>query len=379
MQRFSPVENCDLLIIAGETSGDEHAGILVAHLKELCPTLRIAALGGRHLADAGAIMLEDLTAHARVGVWEVIKHLGAFFKLINETIGWIDKNKPRMVLFVDFVGFNLEVARRLHQKKLSHKAGGGILTYFYISPQIWAWKSHRRFKIARWIDSVGCIFPFEPQYYQDTSLEVKFVGHPFVCKEFQNPLGYTPRGPVILLPGSRTALVKKHLPILWESFKLYRQKAPQAKAAAYYASEPLRQLMVKLTQGQLTLYPAGTPIKASAAICTAGTISLTCALAAIPSLMIYKTDPLTFAYGKSVYKRPYLGMPNILLNRLVIPEFWQGKVNPRELSLALETLLTDANSVAHAKNIREEIEKLLHNPVDLDAAAWILNGLTPKG
>lgn len=401
MERFTPLQGCDILVIAGETSGDEHASVLVAKLKARNPALRIAALGGRRLAETDIVMLDDLTAHARVGVWEVIKHLGVFLRLIGETVRWIETNKPKMVLFVDFVGFNLEVAQRLFAKKLSRKASGDISLYFYVSPQIWAWKAQRRFKIAKWIDSLGTIFPFEPAYYADTTLDVKFVGHPFVEEHFVNPLGYAATAPVVLLPGSRRAIVKKHLPLLLEAFRLHHQNTPTARAVIYYSSEPLRVLMVTLMRQhfalhrqpkklrgftnpsiapvsapQIAFYPSGTPLKASAALCTAGTISLTCALAGIPGFVFYKTDALTFAYGKRVYQHKYLGMANLLLKRPVMPEFWQDEATPVALARALDGIAGDpAAAEAKAKQAAAEISAMLRQPTKENAVEWVEGGL----
>jgi lipid-A-disaccharide synthase len=370
--------NCDILVIAGEASGDEHAGALIAQLKAKNPALKVAALGGRHLAAAEAHMLDDLTRHARVGLWEVLKHLGVFFKLIDETVLWIEQNRPRMVLFVDFVGYNLEVAKRLYQKKLAHKAGGAIQLYFYISPMIWAWKARRRFKIARWIDSLGTIFPFEVAYYKDTTLDAQFVGHPFVSADFKNPFSYDPNGPVVLLPGSRRAIVKQHLGVLWEGFQLYEKQSPATKALAVYSSEPIRRQMIEITDGSLPLCPSGAPVKASCVICTAGTISLTCALAGIPGIVIYKTDALTFAYGKMAYQKKYLGMPNILLNRPQRPlmqEFWQEQVTPPLIAAEIARLRADPEVVFVAKDGAEELRKLLSQPTRLNAVEWVMEGL----
>ncbi len=376
MQRFQRVENPDLLVIAGEASGDEHAAALVAKLKKRNPSLRVAALGGSRLAAVETIMLEDLVAHSRVGIWEVLKHLGAFMRLINETVRWVEINRPREVLLVDFVGFNLEVAKRLYQKKLAGKAGGPVKLYFYISPQIWAWKALRRFKIAKWIDSMGAIFPFEPACYADTNLQVEFVGHPFVDAEYKSPFGYDPAGPMLLLPGSRRALVAKHLPILWAAFKLFEKTHPGAKAAACYASESLRRQMIKITGGQLTLYPAGAPVKARAAFCTAGTIALTIALAGIPGVVFYKTDPLTFFYGKQVYSGKYIGMPNILLKREVMKELLQDAVTPEQLAEQMGRLWNDASAAQTAAQTASELKQFLGTPSRRSSVEWVESGLS---
>lgn len=376
MKRFDAYQNCDLLFIAGEASGDEHAAHIVSQLRLRHPQLKIAALGGRQLHNAGAFMLEDLTAHSAVGLWEVLKRLPIFLELIAKTVQWIAFNRPKRVVFVDFPGFNLEVAKRLYQKKLSLKAGGPVELYFYVSPQIWAWKAHRRFNMARWLDALGVIFPFEVDYYKDTSLRVEFVGHPFAGEDFHNPLSFDPNGPIVLLPGSRRAIVRQHLPILWRAYREYAKDHLEAKVMGVYANEQMRQEMIALTDGQLPLTPAGAPLKASAVLCTAGTISLTVALAKIPAAILYKTDPLTYAFGRRVYKLPYLGMPNLLLKRPLMEEFIQENATPRQLAAQLKRLKQEPTQSLLAGQGAQDLRTLLSAPAKKDAAQWAAEKLT---
>lgn len=370
MKPFEPYQKCDLLFIAGEASGDEHAAQIVSQLRLSHPQLRIAALGGRHLHQAGAFMLCDLAAHSAVGLWEVLKRLPTFLSLIAQTVRWIAFNRPKRVVFVDFVGFNLEVAKRLCEKKVSIKGGGTVELYFYVSPQIWAWKAHRRFNMARWLDSLGVIFPFEVDYYKDTQLPVEFVGHPFADPAFENPLSFDPHAPIVLLPGSRRAIVRAHLPILWRAYREYAKEHLEAKVVGVYANEQMRQEMITLTDGQLPLTPSGAPLKASAVLCTAGTISLTVALAKIPAAILYKTDPLTYAFGRSVYKLPYLGMPNLLLKRPLMEEFIQENATPRQLAVQLARLKNDPVQIMLARQGADELQELLSHPSKYTAAEW---------
>lgn len=375
MKPFEPYQNCDLLFIAGEASGDEHAAHIVSQLRLTHPQLKIAALGGRRLHEAGAFMLQDLVAHSAVGLWEVLKRLPIFLELLDKTVHWIAFNRPKRVVFVDFPGFNLELAKRLYQKKLSLKAGGPVELYFYVSPQIWAWKAHRRFNMARWLDALGVIFPFEVEYYKDTSLRVEFVGHPFADADFQNSLSFDPNGPIVLLPGSRRAIVRSHLPILWRAFREYAHDHLEAKVMGVYANEQMRQEMIAHTDGQLPLTPSGAPLKASAVLCTAGTISLTVALAKIPAAILYKTDPITYAFGRSVYKLPYLGMPNLLLKRPLMEEFIQHNATPRQLAAQLKRLKDDPVHIMLARQGAEDLHQILSAPAQKNAVEWVAQKL----
>src|SRR3954465_11858935 len=214
----------DVLIVAGEHSGDEHAARMVRELRGKQPAVTVAALGGPQLAGAGAQLLHDMTATSVVGLVEVLKNYSFFKALFNETLRWIEAHRPSGVCFVDYPGLNLRLAAALRERGLSVKGGGKIKTLFYISPQIWAWKAKRRFTMARDLDALAVIFPFEVKSYADTSLPVEFVGHPFVAPGHLPPVRYDPPGPVLLLPGSRKQAVGRIFPVLREGFRAFGQR-----------------------------------------------------------------------------------------------------------------------------------------------------------
>ena len=165
----------DLLIVAGEHSGDEHAARVVRELRKSHPELAVAALGGPRLAEAGAQLLYDLTASSVVGIVEVLRNYSFFRDLFNETLRWLREYRPRAVCFVDYPGFNLRLAAALREQGLSVKGGGTIRTLYYISPQVWAWKAGRRFAMARDLDAMAVIFPFEVECYADTTLPASHI------------------------------------------------------------------------------------------------------------------------------------------------------------------------------------------------------------
>ncbi len=210
-----------MLIVAGEHSGDEHGARMVRELRAKQPGVTVAALGGPELAAAGAQLLHDLTASSVVGFVEVLKNLSKFRALFAETLRWIAEHQPRAVCFIDYPGFNLRLASALRERGLSVKGGGKIKTLYYISPQIWAWKAKRRFTMARDLDALAVIFPFEVACYADTTLPVEFVGHPFVAPDYVSPVKYDPAGPVLLLPGSRQQAVARIFPVLLGGFEAF--------------------------------------------------------------------------------------------------------------------------------------------------------------
>jgi lipid-A-disaccharide synthase len=215
----------DLLVVAAEHSGDEHAGRMVRELRVRQPGIAVAALGGRRLEAAGADLLRDLTVSSALGFGEVLKRIPYYRALIGEVVRWVGEHRPRAVCLVDSSGLNLRIARGLFERGFAAKAGGPTTVLYYISPQIWASRAGRRFEMARHLDGLAAIFPFEPAVYADTALPVEFVGHPFVAADYVAPVRFDPAGPVLLLPGSRTSAVAKIFPILSRAFAAARTGA----------------------------------------------------------------------------------------------------------------------------------------------------------
>ncbi len=366
----------DLLVIAGEASGDEHAARLIRGLRARRPDVRVAALGGPALQAAGAQLLFDLSAHGVVGLMEVLKNYGFFKSVFDQTLAWIEKHQPRAVLLVDYPGFNLRLAKKLFDTGAAKKAGGKISLLYYISPQIWAWKAKRRFTMAKYLDALAVIFPFETACFADTTLSVKFVGHPFAALDHKSPVAYDPNGPILLLPGSRTAPVLRIFPKLLSGFAQFRQANPNAKAVTLFSGLAVRAELEKQLAAHPNLAPHITlrAVEAGATgrmvLTSSGTMSLACALAGIPGAIVYRANPITYLVGRSVVNIPYLGIANILLGESAWPEFIQGDAQPA----ALAKRLTECESPAareHAATNAEKLRKLLGTSAPDAAAQWL--------
>ena len=321
----------DLLVVAGEHSGDAHAARAVSALRARSPGIAVAALGGPALAAAGAELLYDLTASSVVGLVEVLKNLPFFRALYAETLRWIAEHSPRAVCFVDYPGLNLRLANELRIRGVSVKGGGQTKTLYYISPQIWAWKQNRRFTMARDLDAIAVIFPFEVKCYADTTLPAEFVGHPFVAPDYVLPVRSDPAGPVLLLPGSRRQSVARIFPALLAGYRAFGERP----AVVLYPSEEIaRELRGQLAgAADVTLRPVestdgAAPLAASAVLTSSGTMSMQCALAGIPGAIAYRANPLTYLMGRRLVKVPYIGIANLLLNEPMYPEYIQGAANP---------------------------------------------------
>lgn len=369
----SPV---DLLIIAGEHSGDQHAARLLLGLKQLRPGLKVAAVGGSELKREGAQLLFDLTQHSVVGFVEVLSRFGLYKKIFDATINWIEKHRPRHVCLVDYPGFNLRLARKLKKRRLSRKGGGGIHVFYYIAPQIWAWKAKRRFEMARCLDGLGVIFPFEVDCYKDTNLRVCFVGHPFVSMS-ELPLKFEFDGPVLLLPGSRKIAVSRIFPILLEAFLRLRLQHPDLHALVIYPDDEVRKVIEKIL-GDLNIHDlrirlarAGAQHPGRAALASSGTMSLACGLAGIPGCIVYRTHPVTFLVGRMLTKLPYLGIVNLLLKSEIYPEYIQVRATAKNLEIGLHRALFSDDSRRNTKESSRRIWEHLKTSENSSSSLWL--------
>jgi lipid-A-disaccharide synthase len=371
----------DVLVVAGEHSGDQNAARMVAGLRARLPGVQVCALGGPRLAAAGAQLLHDLTASSVVGFAGVLRHLGFFRALQAETIRWIGAYAPRAVCFVDYSGFNLRLAAALRERGLSAKGGGRVRLLYYISPQIWASRRGRRFGMARDLDALAVIFPFEAAGYADTSLPVEYVGHPFSAPDYAPPVRYDPAGPVLLLPGSRQQAVARIFPAL-----LAAQRADgERPAVAIYPSEEIAGALRRALGGaadgtgepspEVRLEPAGSPVAAAAVLTSSGTMSLHCALGGIPGAIAYRIDPLTYLLGRWLVKVPYLGIANLLLNEPMYPEYIQGAATPGALAAELKACLHDPARQARTAEQAARLRALLAQPAAGTAGDWLAQQL----
>jgi lipid-A-disaccharide synthase len=362
----------DLLVVAGEHSGDEHAARLVSGLLRRRRGLRVAALGGPRLAAAGAQLLYDRTKVSVVGLGEVVRNLGDFRAIIAETVRWIGEHRPRGVCFVDNSGVNLRIAAALRERGLSVKGGGSVRTLYYISPQIWASRADRRFEMARNLDALAVIFPFEVDCYADTGLDVEFVGHPFMAPDYMAPVRFDPAGPVLLLPGSRPKAVGLIAPALLEGYREFSRAFPGRGAVILYPSAAIRtQLEASGVPDGVVLQQRGANAAASAVLTSSGTMSMHCALAGIPGAIAYRTDALTYLIAKWIVRVPYLGIANILLDEPMYPEYIQGAATPRALAGELSACINDPQRRSRTSAQSAELRSLLVNPAGVTEADWL--------
>ncbi len=382
----APAKNgVDVLVIAGEHSGDEQAARMVASALARKQNLNIVALGGPNLERAGANVVFDMMPYAIVGFFEILKHYNEFKQLRDEIINWILLHKPKAICFVDYPGMNLRLAQILADQNATRKSGGSIRLLFYISPQVWVWKAKRRFKMAELLDTLGVIFPFEVESFEDTTLETRFVGHPFLSEHYELPTRYDPDGPVLLLPGSREGAISRIAPIMFESFRRLLEQRGEFKAKCIYASDTLKTLLESILaddgylRDSIELVSNETVVSASCVLTSSGTMSLNCALAHIPGAIVYRIHPITYLFGKMMVKLPYIGIANLLLKRPMYPEFIQGDANPEALANELIDCIESHQRIARTQALSSELRRILDKPSAGGAGSWLIENIEEGG
>lgn len=367
----TPTEPVDLLIIAAEQSGDEHGKSIVDAYRDRYPEANIYAIGGANLADSGAHFLFNLVAHSVMGIVEVLRQYGFFRRLLKEIVQWIRRHRPRQVCFIDSPALNLRIAAQLYRYGVSHRSGGDVYLYQYIAPQVWAWKAQRRFTMARYLDSLGVIFPFEVKHFADTNLPTFFTGHPFVLPGHVSPVYYEANGRIFLLPGSRRQSIGRIFPPMLETFRLLENQSLEGvclyptKQIARLLEEELKRFPSLVSRVHLLPMDEAmkNPIGARATIVASGTMSLRCALQGIPGIVVYKTSPLTYWLGSRLVNVRHLAMANLLLGYELYPEYIQQNARPAVMAKRMEGLL---HGRAEFEEVAQELRKILqadHLPI----------------
>lgn len=344
-----------VFIIAGEISGDTHAAGLLREMKALEPELQVSGLGGRQMREVAGQGIEDWVEKAGVvGLWEVLKIYRYFKEKKLAVEAQILAERPDAVIFVDYPGFNLRVASSL-------RAAGytGKLIY-YISPQVWAWKKGRVKVMAKVLDLMICIFPFEKAFYEQSGLRTEFCGHPMVDR-VQTLRRDWKREPGLVgwFPGSRLNEVRRLFPIMVQAAQAIRLAVPEARFAVSAANEMLAGHMRTMADALGvpeakrwievgTVYDLMQRCEAGAV--ASGTATLEAACFGLPYTLIYNVSWPTYLVAKLVVRIKHLGIINILAKREVVKELVQHDLNPDTLAKATADLLTqkDRREALHA-------------------------------
>ena len=326
-------------LIAGEASGDLHAGNLMKQILLQDPKAEFKFFGGDKMLEVGG----DLKVHYRqmafMGFVEVILHLREILKLLKTAKADVLQWKPDVLILVDYPGFNMRMAEMAHQN--------GIKVVYYISPQIWAWKQNRVFKLKKTVDRIMVILPFEKDFYAKFGMEVDFVGHPLLDAinnkahwQALIPDAWKHNKPIVaLLPGSRKQEVSKVLPVMLQAIKGLDQyhfvlaKAPGLDLSFYapFLDSHAVEIAENLTYPLLSV--------AKAALVTSGTATLETALFGVPEVVCYKGGKLSYLIAKQLVKIPYISLVNLVVNKPLVKELIQDELNVRNLRANLLHIL----------------------------------------
>jgi len=334
---------CRIYIIAGESSGDAHGAALMREIAELIPGVQFFGAGGPQMQKLAAAPFLNWTHEAVVGLWDVLVKYAYFREKFYGMYDQVRQIEPAAVIFVDYPGFNLRLAAYLRRKGF-----GGKLIY-YISPQVWAWNRGRIPRMAKFLDLMMCIFPFEKSLYEASGLRTEFVGHPMMQElERHRTEGEREPGLVALLPGSRGREVKRIFPVMLRAAQLLHARDRNIRFAASAASEATREMMqrilsrTKLNNVVIGLRnPYDLMQRAFAGMVASGTATLESTFYRLPFVLIYKVSWLTYVPGRMLIRVDHLGMPNILAGREIIPEFIQHEAEPERIAGAVWKLYSD--------------------------------------
>lgn len=352
-----------LAIVAGETSGDTHGVALMRSLREANPGVRFTGKGGPKMAEETAAsggMLDNWIAEAGVlGLWDVLRHYGYFKKKFDALLEELAASPPDALILIDYPGFNLRLAKAVRKRGIPTKI------IYYISPQVWAWNRRRIPEMARALDLMICIFPFEKKIYEPSGLRTLFAGHPMAGELHAVPTEERDATLFGFFPGSRTREVTKIFPAMLGAAKLIHRSRPDIRfevAAATPAHAEMLRTMTADSKVPITISVGNSRDlmrRAAAGLVCSGTATLEAACLGLPYALVYRVAWLTYEVGIRVIRVPYLGIVNILAERPVIREFIQDNATPAALADEALRLLNSTDAREHlATDLAEVVATL---------------------
>ena len=333
-----------IYVVAGELSGDAHGAGLLRSLKELVPDLEIRGVGGPGMKDEAGPGLKDWVEDAAVmGIWEVLKRYGWFKERFTEMMAEMKDFQPDVLLLIDYPGFNLRFAEAVRREFPATRI------IYYISPKVWAWNKRRIPVMARLLDEMLCLFPFEKPILENAGLKTTFVGNPLVdeLEEKRLPDAHRDELLVGLFPGSREREIARLFPMMIETAKRLKSWKPELRfevpAASTKLAGQIRGLMAEAGAADLIAVTTGGSHslmqRACCAVIASGTATLEAAYYGLPYCLVYRLAPLSYMTAKVVVKIELIGLVNILAGEKVVDEFIQSKAEPVTVAAALREFL----------------------------------------
>jgi len=356
--KFMPSKK-KVMLVAGEASGDLHGSNLVKAVREIAPGLSFYGVGGKLLREAGSEILVDSADVAVVGLSEIFSSLSVLMDALKLLKKRLREDRPALLVLIDFPDFNLMLAK--YAKKL------GIPVFYYISPQVWAWRKGRVKKIARLVDRMAVAFPFEVTLYEKVGLDVRFVGHPLIDavtvdaspEDIRKRLG-VPEGRrvIVLMPGSRGKEIKFLLPPMLESAEIMAERSPEFHFILPIAHTVSRRLIDE----KLAFYNVDVSVVegmtyealkvADLAFIASGTATLEAAILGVPMVVVYKGTTFTYLIGSMLVRLPSFSLPNIVAGRKIVSELLQDDVNAGRM-------VEEAFTILYGKGFADEMRREL--------------------
>jgi lipid-A-disaccharide synthase len=373
-------------ISTGEASGDLHGAKVAAALQRLRPECRVVGMGGEAMRTAGVEILVDNADLGVVGLWEVLAHGAAIWRAYRTVKAWLTSQRPDVVVVIDYPEFHFQIARLARRL--------GLRVVYYIGPQVWAWRRGRLRTLARLVDQMIVVLPFEVELYQEAGVPCVLVGHPLLDELLSAPSRADVRArwampssqPVIgLFPGSRRAEVRRHLPVMLAAAQRLRRdhpalgvlvsQSPTVPEEEYAPHLERAAPPVGVKRGESTAMLAAVDV----AVVASGTITLQAALLQTPMLVIYKVAALTWAVARRLVRVPAVSLPNLIAGEHIVPELLQSAATPEAISAAVAPWLGDGDRLAALRKRLAGVRDRLGDPGGSEQAAAIILECVTRG
>lgn len=350
----------DILLSAGEASGDLHASGVAAAIRTLRPDWRLAGIGGAHMRAAGVELVEDVVSLAVMGFVEVLAHVPRHYALLRRMRAELRGGSVKLLICVDYPGFNMKLADAAH--------AAGVPVLYYITPQVWAWGARRLRHLARTVTKAAVILPFEEPLLRQHHIDTTFVGHPLLDRAAEMPtrpiaraqLGLAESDRVLaLFPGSRAQEVARHL----DAFVATAQEVERRLGRLRVLVAEAPDIRIDRARCPYPVVSASSFVllrAADAALCKSGTTTLEAAVAECPLVVAYRTSAWTYAIARRVVTIPRIALVNVLAGRELAPEFVQRALEPSAVADALVPLLDErsearADAIAGLREVRAQL------------------------
>ncbi len=374
-----------ILVSSGEASGDLYASELLRELRTRGSSIEAFGLGGPRSRAEGASLVVDLQEISVIGLVEVVRKIPALRRAMNRLSEEARLRKPHVAILVDFSGFHLRLAKRLHEM--------GVPILYYVSPQVWAWRRGRIRRIRDLVSQMLVILPFEEELYRSEGIPVRYVGHPLVDlvepsrtrEKFCSELGLDPARPILLLlPGSRRREIELHVPVLRELVERLRRERPELQMVMSRAPTVAASWIEAALGGAISevrLLEDGTydgMKHAALAVVASGTATVEAALSETPMIVVYRVGRLTHALGRPFVNLPYFSMVNLIAGRRLVPELIQDDMTAEAIGAQVEALLEPGAAEEMKRGLREVKAKLGGKGASARAADAVLSFLESR-